>query len=227
MKQQTCPAIVLRRTNYGEADRIVTFLTPVGKVRAMVKGVRRSKSKLAGGIELFSENTITFLETRGDLQRVVSTRLETHWDGLVGDLQRMMFGYEAMKLLDKIVEDEAERSYFELLRSTLAALSDVEIPLKAVESWFYIRILDLTGHTPNLKTDHTGKILAADQLYVFSPDDMCFVASPGGSFRAEHIKLLRLSLNHQPAFLKQIKEASQLAESLTPSLQALCRALLH
>ena len=73
MKQQTTPAIILRRTNYGEADRIVTFLTPIGKIRAMVKGVRRSKSKLAGGIELFSESTVTFLETRGDLARVVSS----------------------------------------------------------------------------------------------------------------------------------------------------------
>ena len=39
MRQQTSPAIVLRRTNYGEADRIVTFLTPIGKISAIVKGV--------------------------------------------------------------------------------------------------------------------------------------------------------------------------------------------
>ena len=39
MRQQTSPAIVLRRTNYGEADRVVTFLTPIGKVKAIVKGV--------------------------------------------------------------------------------------------------------------------------------------------------------------------------------------------
>ena len=136
MKQQTTPAIILRRTNYGEADRIVTFLTPIGKIRAMVKGVRRSKSKLAAGIELFSESTVTFLETRGDLARVVSTRLETHWDPIIGDLQRMMFGYEAMKMLDKIIEDEAGREYFDLLRATLDALADLDLPLVAVEPWF-------------------------------------------------------------------------------------------
>ena len=60
MKQQTTKAIVLRRTNYGEADRIVTFLTPVGKIRAMVKGVRGSKGKWAGGIGLFPRNPFHF-----------------------------------------------------------------------------------------------------------------------------------------------------------------------
>lgn len=224
MKQQTSPAIVLRRTNYGEADRIVTFLTPIGKIKAIVKGVRRSKSKLAGGIELFSENTITFLETRGELQRIVSTRLEIHWGGIVGDLQRMMFGYEAMKLIDKVVEDEAERGYYDLLKSTLSALSDPEIPLKGIELWFYVRILNLTGHAPNLKTDQAGKTLKQEELYIFSPDDMCFVQSTTGTFHADHIKLLRLSLHHQPGFLKQIKDCEKLAEPLAQTLQYLAKS---
>ena len=46
-------ALVLRRTNYGEADRVVHFLTPEGQVAVMAKGVRKARSKLAGGIEMF------------------------------------------------------------------------------------------------------------------------------------------------------------------------------
>ncbi len=122
MKQQTTPVIILRRTNYGEADRIISFLTPTGKISALVKGVRRSKSKLAGGIELFSESTIVFMRTKGELARIISTRLETYWENIVGDLPRMMFGYEAMKLLGQIIEDEAERSYYELLKSIICLL---------------------------------------------------------------------------------------------------------
>lgn len=226
MKQQTSPAIVLRRTNYGEADRIITFLTPIGKVRAMVKGVRRSKSKLAGGIELFSESTVTFLETRGDLSRVISSQLQTHWDGIIGDLQRMMFAYEAMKSVDTIIEDEAERDYYDLLKSTLAALSDQKIPLSGIEVWFYVRLLQLTGHEPNLKTDQHGKPLTADGLYLFSPDDMCFVLNLRGDFRAEHIKLLRLALNHQPGFLRQIKDVENLAQPLANLLKQHYKRLL-
>lgn len=227
MRQQTAPAIVLRRTNYGEADRIVTFLTPIGKVKAMVKGVRRSKSKLAGGIELFSESTITFLETKGDLQRIVSTRLETHWDGIIGDLQRMMFGYEAMKLLDTIIEDEADRAYYDLLKATLEALAATDIPLGAVQMWFYLRVLSLTGHEPNLKTDQSGNNLTEDQPYAFLPDDMCFSADTHGHFRAQHIKLLRLSLGHQPAFLRQVQQVEELSAPLVNILKQQVTYRLH
>jgi DNA repair protein RecO (recombination protein O) len=55
MKTIVTKGIVLTRTDYGEADRILHFLTPdQGKIAGIAKGVRKSKSKLAGGIELFS-----------------------------------------------------------------------------------------------------------------------------------------------------------------------------
>ena len=214
MRQQTSPAIVLRRTNYGEADRIVTFLTPAGKISAMVKGVRRSKSKLAGGIELFSQNTITFLQTKGDLHRIISSRLDTYWEGIVGDLPRMMFGYEAMKLLGHVIENEAEPAYFELLRQTLEALSDSKTPRGAIEVWFYIRLLKLQGHEPQLTHDHQGKVLPPDSLYSFSVDDMTFFVSSNGEYRAEHIKLLRLAIGHHVSVMKQVASAAQLSEPL-------------
>jgi DNA repair protein RecO (recombination protein O) len=51
MRQFRTQAIILNRTDYGEADRIISFLTPDhGKVKAIAKAVRKSKSKLAGGI---------------------------------------------------------------------------------------------------------------------------------------------------------------------------------
>lgn len=211
MRQQTSPAIVLRRTNYGEADRIVTFLTPIGKISAIVKGVRRSKSKLAGGVELFCENTITFLQTRGDLHRIISSRLDTHWEGIIGDLPRMMFGYEAMKLLNHVIENEAEATYYELLRQTLEALADQATPREAIEVWFYIRLLKLQGHEPQLTHDHSGKALPPDSLYSFSVDDMAFFQSESGDFRPEHIKLLRLAIGHHVSVMKQVSGAAQLS----------------
>ena len=47
-------AIVLKRTDYAEADRIIQLLTPQGRRTVIAKGVRRQRSKLAGGIELFA-----------------------------------------------------------------------------------------------------------------------------------------------------------------------------
>ncbi|HRQ86596.1 MAG TPA: recombination protein O N-terminal domain-containing protein, partial [Candidatus Saccharibacteria bacterium] len=50
MKTERTRAIILRRTNYGEADRILQLLTPEGRKSAIARGVRKEKSKLAGGI---------------------------------------------------------------------------------------------------------------------------------------------------------------------------------
>ncbi len=227
MRQITTPAIVLRRTNYGEADRIVSFLTPTGKLKALVKGVRRSKSKLAGGIELFSISSVTFMETRGDLARIISTRLEMHFDAIVGDLPRMMFGYEAMKLMDKLIDNEAGPSYYELLKLTLQAAADLDLPLASLEQWFYLRLLKLQGHEPNLKTDLEGKKLNESNLYEFSPDDMCFRQSSSGSFRADHIKVMRLSLTHQPMVLKQIKNSANLTEPLRDLTREMVNFYIH
>lgn len=55
MKTYRTQAVVLRRTNYGEADRILQLLTPDGRRSVMARGVRKEKSKLAGGVELFAK----------------------------------------------------------------------------------------------------------------------------------------------------------------------------
>ena len=52
-------AFVIRRTNYGEADRIINFLTDQGIISAIAKGVRKEKSKLAGAVELFTLSEVT------------------------------------------------------------------------------------------------------------------------------------------------------------------------
>ena len=103
--QRRTQCIVLLRVDYGEADRIVTVLTPdVGKLTLMAKGVRKVKSKLAGGIELFSTSEITYLPGRGSIATLVSTRLDTHYGTIVSDINRTMLGYELIKLLDKTTE---------------------------------------------------------------------------------------------------------------------------
>jgi len=80
MKQLVARAIVLSRTDFGEADRIITLLTPdQGKVRLVARGVRRAKSKIAGGIELFSISDITYMTGKGDLGTLISARLDRHY----------------------------------------------------------------------------------------------------------------------------------------------------
>lgn len=191
MKQTVTIAIVLNRTNYGEADRILTVLTPSGKVRILAKGVRKIKSKLAGGAELFSVSELTFLQGRGELHTLISSRLKEHFGNIVQDMDRTMFAYETLKTVNKVTEDEAEHEYFELVQNILKALNNKLVSLDIIRLWFLARLLVLGGYAPNLRTDPSGKQLASAESYTFSFDDMAFL--PGrGPFVMRDIKLLRI-----------------------------------
>ncbi len=195
MNQITTVGIVLSRTNYGEADRIVTMLTPEhGKVRFIAKGVRRLKSKLAGGVELFCVSNVNFIKGRTDLSTLTSSRMDRQFQNISKDIDRTMYGYEVLKCIATITEDEAGLDYYNLLEATLSVLDDSTVPLAVASTWFDLSILNLTGHQPNLHTDAEGNKLTADQTYVFSYDDMSFAPSPAGTDDAQLIKFLRLAV---------------------------------
>jgi DNA repair protein RecO (recombination protein O) len=225
MRQFATTAIILTRLDYGEADRILTLLTPEhGKLHLLAKGVRRIKSKLAGGIELFSVSAITFMPGKngGGLGTLVSTRLTKHYGRIIQDLDRTMLGYELIKQLNKITEDEAEADYFDLLQQVFEALDDASVPIPLIQLWFQAQLLRLGGHTPNLRTDAAGAKLQPDQQYDFSFDNMCFSPRENGRFGADHIKFLRLAFAGNSAnVLAQVQGSEALLAVLTPQVAAM------
>lgn len=217
---------MLARTDYGEADRILTLLTPdYGKLRLMAKGVRRVKSKLAGGIELFSVTNITFIRGRGDIGTLISSRLVRHYGHIISDINRTMLGYELIKQLHKVTEDEPEADYFHLLDQAFAALDDLSIDAPLIKLWFSAQLLRLSGHTPNLQTAVGGGKLSVESEYEFSLDDSAFILRPGASFKADDIKFLRLVFSgNTPAILQKIQGSRELAERNGQLITLLVRA---
>jgi DNA repair protein RecO len=225
MNQLTTKAIVLSRTDFGEADRILTLLTPdYGKLRVMARGVRKVKSKLAGGIELFSISDVVFIKGRGEIGTLVSTRLEKYFDQIVKNLDRTMLGYELIKQLNKVTEDEPEPEYFELLGNIFQALDDITVNPELIRLWFYAQLLKLGGHAPNLQTDDQDQKLQADQQYNFNADAMSFTPADGGRFNANHIKFLRLCFGAKsPTLLKQVQGIDKIQLAVAP----LVTTMLH
>jgi len=222
MKQLVTTAIVLGRTDFGEADRILTLLTPeYGKLRVVAKGVRRVKSKLAGGIELFSVSHITFIKGRGDMGTLSSTRLIKHYGVIVQDIERTMTGYELIKQLNKLTEDEPEAGYFELLQQSFEALNEPIVPLPLIRTWFTAQLVRLGGHTPNLHTDSNGQKLDATMQYDFDTEKQTFVPHPdGGRFTANHIKFLRLIFaGNTPNVLAQVQGIGALLTACSPLIE--------
>ncbi len=223
MNQIVTQAIVLRRIDYGEADRIITLLTPdQGKLRLMAKGVRRLKSKLAGGIELFSVSQITFVRGRGEIGTLISARLSEHYGAIVSHIDRVQLGYEFIKIIDKTTEDEPEEDYFRLLEHTFLALNDARVPSELIRVWFDTQLLTLDGHTPNLQTDTEGHKLKVDKLYDFDIDSMAFDPKSQGHFGATHIKFLRLMFaGNVPRSLVRVERATELCDAVASLVQTL------
>jgi DNA repair protein RecO (recombination protein O) len=228
MKQLVARAIVLSRTDFGEADRIITLLTPdKGKVRLMARGVRRAKSKIAGGIELFSISDITYMTGKGDLGTMISARLDVHYGNIVKDITRVQVGYELIKQLHRITEDQPEADYFDLLQQAFAGLdSDLEVDI--IRLWFLAQLLRLSGSSPNLATDCNGQTLTADALYNFDFDNMSFATHPAARFSASHIKVLRLLFNMPDlAMLRQVHGIVALLPDIAPLLDTMRQTYLR
>jgi DNA repair protein RecO (recombination protein O) len=230
MKRLNATATILSRTDFGEADRILTVLTPEhGKLRVLARGVRKVKSKLAGGIELFSVSEISFIKGRGEIDTLVSTRLVKHYGHIVEDLDRTMLAYEFIKLLNRITEDEAEQDYFVVLQHAFAALDDHAIPLLLINVWFTAQLLKLGGFTPNLVTGANNHKLQPSESYDFSFESVCFDASGGqGRFTADHIKFLRLVFaGHQPKVLAGVQGSAQLVQDIAPLVTTMRQTYLR
>lgn len=229
MNQIVTRAIVLSRVNYGEADRIVTVLTPdQGKLRLMARGVRKAKSKLAGGIELFSVSDITFIRGRGDIGTLVSARLDTHYGQIVQHLDRTMAGYDLIKQLNRATEDEPESAYFDILELAIQSLNIPLLPEPLIRAWFTAQLLVLAGHTPNLRTDRYGKPLDVSRRYIFSFDDMAFMSHERGNFDANRIKFLRLLFsNNEPEVLAGVHDAHRYTTDCLPIIQSIATEYLR
>ncbi len=229
MKQIATTGIVLQRTNYGEADRILTILTPDhGKLRLIAKGVRKINAKLAGGIELFSVSSVTFISGKGDMGTMISARLDKHYDQIAKDIDRTMLGYDLIKQINRITEDEAEQDWYDLLHKTLAYLDDNVISMDVIKFWFLASILRISGYTPNLQQDAKGEALDANKRYRLDESTMSFNETESGTLTANHIKLLRLAFDkHEPLTIQKIKDTNSLIQDCVTLLQNMIRVSLR
>lgn len=212
-------AIVVARVQYGEADRIVTVLTPdQGKIGLMAKGARRAKSKLAGGIELFSVSEVVFIRGKSGLGTLISARLERHYSDITASLERTMEGYELLKIIQKTTEDDVDEGYYRMLLQAFAGLDDPAVPLELVRVWFAARLLVLGGHSPNFSVTRDGDVLRADETYAFDFDSMALYPYEGGVFGVAEIKCSRLLLEGRALrSLASIDDVAHMLKKITPT----------
>lgn len=192
MKTTRTRAVVLRRTNYGEADRILQLLTPNGRISVMARGVRKERSKLAGGIELFAVSDIVVGTGKGELGILTSARLVQFYRHILEDYDRMQFAYEVLAQVGRASESLDEPEWYDIVTEVLMALDVLTVPIQLVQTWFYIRMSAMLGDELNTERDYAGEKLVSDKKYRYDSGEKGFVEAMNGEVTADHIKILRL-----------------------------------
>jgi len=144
-------AVVLKTIKLGEADRILTLMTRShGKVRAVAKGVRKTKSRWGGRLEPFTRVDLMLYKGRKDLDTITSADILTSFDAVKKDYSRLTAAAALADIVDKITPDrERAFSTYALLVGGLQALADDKGG--TVVPAFLVKLLSICGYHPELK----------------------------------------------------------------------------
>ena len=123
MRSYKVDGIILKRTNVGETDRILTIYTEKhGKIRAIAKGVRRITSRKGGSLELFNLVSL-FISSGKNLDIITETSVVNSFSGWRKDLRSVGVAYYLCELIDKLTPDgQNNRQVFELLKESLDSI---------------------------------------------------------------------------------------------------------
>jgi DNA repair protein RecO (recombination protein O) len=154
-------AIVLRSIRFGEADRILHLYTPHrGRVGAIAKGVRRTRSRFGGRLEPFFRLRIELHEGRGELMTVTGAQTLDGYAALRGDARALDGAARACDAVARLFDTgEAHPGVFNLLCRVLSLLDqrtgavahgEVSASAKATALAFRLKLLLAAGLAPQL-----------------------------------------------------------------------------
>lgn len=206
-------AIVLKRTNYREADRILMLITPLGKKTALAKAARKEKSKLAGSIEPFTLTEMNLHEGKSEFLIVTGARCKKFYANLLKDLNKLEVASEILKKIMRVSDSVDNPEYFVLTKECLETLND-GADEEVVLAWFYLNLAKASGEEMNLHFDVEGKPLKEDEHYVWDSVEKAMRRDAKGEIGANEIKMLRLIVSAKLALVLRVKEAEEMAPEL-------------
>ena len=207
---------VLRKNDFWEADRIFTIFTKdFGKLEILGRAIRKIKSKLRGGMRLFSLTNIEFIQGK-TYKTLTDASLIENFPDLRKDLKRLKISYEISEISDDLIRgQEKDEKIWNLLRETFQRLNKSSLSVEEywlIYYYFFWNFLSILGYRPelNLCAICQKKLIPKD-LY-FSPKEggvICFTCfkktKSGKKIEPDVIKILRLILKKEISLLKRLK----------------------
>ncbi|WP_227934938.1 DNA repair protein RecO [Alkalihalobacillus deserti] len=147
---QKVEGLVIRTTDYGESNKILTLFTrELGKVGVMSRGAKKPKNRLSAASQLFMYGTFVFQLSSG-LGTLNQADISNSFREVRNDLFRASYATYIVELTDKLTEDRQRNPYlFELLYQMLYYLNegiDPEVLLRIYE----VKMLAVAGIKPEL-----------------------------------------------------------------------------
>lgn len=200
-------AIVLRRTNYGESDRILTLLTENGVVSVLARGVRKEKSKLAGGIEMFCLSDINYHEGKNNKLGVLTgAKIIEAYQKIIIDLPSLELASSFLKAIYRHSDATNGPEFFNLLEQALVALNSGQNH-NMIEAWFWLNFAKTSGEEVNLFRDVEGNKLEPTKTYVWDAIENSLRPQIGGNIGPNEIKIMRLMVSSELDVISRIKDA--------------------
>ncbi|MBN1176601.1 MAG: DNA repair protein RecO [Dehalococcoidales bacterium] len=144
-------AIVIKKTKLGEADTILTFFTPrLGKIQGFARSLRKTKSKMAGHLELLTHSNVSFARGR-NLDTITGAQTIDGFMPLKNDLWLTSCGLYVVELVNQFTAEHQENlSLFQLTLDTLNRLCG-ENNKELILRYFELHLIESAGYRPQLR----------------------------------------------------------------------------
>jgi len=228
--------IVVKRMNFGEADRILTIYTRnFGKVKAVAKGVRKVTSRKSGHLELFTISEMVFAAGKS-LDVITDSSTVESLPSVRKSLFKTSLAYYVAELVDGFTEEaEKDAHLFDLIFETVVALNKArKIASGAlIVRAFEVKMLGYLGYAPTLdKCAGCSATIVAGAGNFSVPDGglVCPLCSTGKrgtvQLSSDAVKLLRFLRNADYGRISRIRIKNELLLEVEGVLRYFIKSLL-
>lgn len=163
-------AIVLSRFDYGEADRILTLITPGGgKIKAIAKGIRKQTSRIGGSVEPFAELRLALAHGR-TFDVITQVSVVHAWLRMRDNLVSFGTASYLAELANGTMEERHGADNVYLLLKRAYEILDAGMAPGRVARWFEVHLADELGVRPEVdRCVECGRLLEADERYRWMP----------------------------------------------------------
>lgn len=214
-------AVVLGSHKFGEADKVVILLSADhGKIRAVAKGIRKTKSSIGARLEPMSHVDISLRSGR-ELDTVDQVKLIATHSNIRNDFNRLRQGLAMVEAINKVTPDRDPVPHlYELLTRALKALNDRPAPLML--GAFFWRLLAIEGHSPQLhECVACGGTDGLSSFDVLEGGVHCVSCSSGIAVTPAALDIVRMILGGQMNMALNMDESSAVNEVNQLAMEAM------